>query len=144
MFITKDSAEETFPPGLAGPGVHAWWNVFLPLTVPWYFVSYSARESDGEFSHQIVFLSEVSHLVDLSKIPDVKITSVELVSPGHMNGTEKWRMDSLAEIWSALDHNKSISSESYIFVIEDGRQYVYSVSNETVNELEHQECLLKI
>ena len=126
MFITKDSAEELLPVGLADPGVHVWWTVFLPHAVPWFLVTYMQHDSKGEMDGQIVLLSDNSHLIELSEVSELCIKTVELVSPGHMNGTRRWMMDPLEEIWRVNADETEDTEEIFIYVLNDGREYVRS------------------
>lgn len=48
---------------------------------------------------ETIILSRVSQLIDIAKRGDVKIKFVDLVSPGQMNGSERWKMEPLREIW---------------------------------------------
>ena len=141
MFITKESAEELLPPGLAGPGVHAWWNVFFPLTIPWFFVTYKSSDSRGQLSHHVVFLSEISHLIELSEVSGLSLTAVELVSPGYMNGTNKWKMSSLEEIWVSVNDDKNNSQEIHSFVLKDGTRYNYSMTDISDTKLTNQKLI---
>lgn len=72
----------------------------------------------GQARVLLVAPSELTQVMALSQI-----TRVGLLSPGHLNGTGRWSLDPLAQLWqcqASLPNSKT--SHGWIHVLEDGRE----------------------
>lgn len=66
----------------------------------------------------VVSPSELTQVMVLSEV-----TRIGLLSPGHLNGTGRWSLDPLAQLWqcqASLPNSKT--SRGWIHVLEDGRE----------------------
>lgn len=101
-----------------------WGDVSVPLQNPWFHVQYALTdESEDRFSRTI-FLSTVDQLLDISKLENVHLEYVDMVSPEHVNGADRWRMEPLHQIWR-LQIEENQSWHGYTFVLENGIRYRY-------------------
>lgn len=121
MFSTDDGAEVPCP----FSGIRLWANVTRHIHAPWFHVVVEG-ESDGITCSRMVLLSHIEQLRQMSEIPEVRILEVGLVSPSYINGTLRWQMDPLREVWIGIEPDES--QEATIFVLESGVHYSYSDS----------------
>ena len=126
MFETIDIAEVPIPKGFAEAGERAWWYVKLRLHIQWFHLVCEYTYEDGVQSSDMLFLDQIEHLLELNSIQTIKILQADLVSPGHLNGSDRWKMEPLSEIWVGYEPEIECGQEAYIYVLENGSQYVYS------------------
>lgn len=68
-----------------------------------------------------VLISGPSELERL--VPECEITRIGLLSPGHVNGTGKWSLDPLAQLWLCqASLPRGDTCRGWIHVLEDGRE----------------------
>ncbi|MBI3440969.1 MAG: hypothetical protein HY052_04075 [Proteobacteria bacterium] len=148
MFETHQEAERPIPPGLGDPGVRAWSYAVCRLFVPWLHVlrsvTYQAGEDDDETYtlHETLFLTEVEQLLQLQQNPQAKIVAVDLMSPGPLNGTNRWKLEPLAEIWEGLVP-QTHGQRAFIYVLADGKRYVDAALDTPESELLNKRQLLR-
>ena len=122
MFMTTADAEFRVPKGLSPPGVRMWSYLLQNLHMPWFHVTFQA-----ESSQSMIFATHRQQWLDLQvEEPrrlrhDPLLRSIQLVSPGWMNGTTEWRMELLKELW--VGKNPANESEVCIYVVETGARY---------------------
>ena len=120
MFITSRQAEVNDSKALIEPGYQGWHFVQPHLISPWFHVSIT-RYKDGMEFHDVLFVDSMqtlSSILELSEI-GVQVKSVQLVSPGWLNGDGDWRMDMLREVARSRD------GTSLRYTLQDGRHYYY-------------------
>ncbi|HEB92837.1 MAG TPA: hypothetical protein ENI94_05095 [Gammaproteobacteria bacterium] len=70
-------------------------------------------------------MSDLEQLEEFSRLKEIKILQVDLVSPKYMNGASGWKMEPLKEIWQAEEpYNKG--QPAYVFVLSSNTKYVHS------------------
>lgn len=97
MFLTLDHAE--IPVGALLKGGHTWRYVEYLAAFPYFHVT--ALDVDDDRTRPTTLLVYTVHdLLDLAAAESQgwRIQSVQLVSPGRMNGTGEWQMEKLREI----------------------------------------------
>ena len=121
MFETNDEGRL---PLFSRQGKHLWTYVSVRLQNPWFHVQYAAIDESGDRFTKTIFLSEIDHLVEMSQRENVRLEYVDLVSPEHVNGSNRWKMEPLQQI---LRHQieKTQNWLGYVFVLENGSQYTY-------------------
>jgi len=128
MFETNDSAEIQIPPVFGDTGDRLWTFVRWKLHTPWFHVVYQTLTPDaatGLTFSDMMFLTWVKQLLLLREDPAVHIEEVDLVSPGHMNGSNRWKLEPLAEIWEGIDPG-SENMPAHVYVLENGARYMES------------------
>lgn len=126
MFETVDRAEVTIPDELKDSDERAWWYVSSRIHNYWFHVTCEFNYGDDEEDVQMLFLTQIDHLMELNNAHYTKILQVEIVTPGHMNGSDRWKMEPLSEIWSGIEPDTPNDQDAYIFILENGGRYVYS------------------
>lgn len=120
MFETKDTAR--LPCFIANEGEHLWSWVGIILQYAWFQVTYKITADDDLDFTETMFLSQVSQLVEMTTLDNVSIEFVDLVSPGYMNGSERWKMEPLSEIWLCAS-DEWPNQQEYVFLLESGSRY---------------------
>lgn len=121
MFETYEESRLNLPLGL---GRLLWGYVRVPLQNPWFHVQYSLTDESGDRFAKTVFLSTVDQLLDISQHENVQLERVYLVSPEHVNGAGRWKMEPLHQILHRQIEVQQ-SWHGYVFVLEDGARYAY-------------------
>lgn len=122
MFETVPSAEVT-PPWLyeaTGAPTKVWSYVAHGLVVPWFHVDVT----DG-VGGRIVFATYLDQWLPLLQpARETVVSSVRLVSPFWLNGTDDWMMEPLVEVWRGTEPVGG--GDAYVYVVKGARRYVHS------------------
>lgn len=144
MFITHSSAQVPIPVGLRPEGECVWNYVSVRMHKPWLHVVYEPVAAKDEHPWRgILFLFSPEQLLELASQP-VRIIEINVVSPGYLNGTERWQMEPLSEIRVGIDPNQEGQREIFVLVIASGRRYAGPLLTEVGAALEHERLLFKI
>jgi len=146
MFGTHDFAEIPIQPEFRQSGERLWSYVVTRLHQPWIHVVYSQTYvNDGDIYtlREMAFLSEPEQLDLLRFTPRLKIIAVDLMTPGYMNGSGRWQLETISEVWRG-EVPKIKGEVAYIYVLKDGRRYVEQAFNVTEDELLDKQRVLKI
>jgi hypothetical protein len=119
MFETHDTARL---PYMAGEGEHFWSRVSIHLQRAWFQVTYMTTVEDDVVIAETLFLSRIKQLLDINKHNNIKITFVDLVSPGFMNGCGRWKMEPLREIRLCVSEENP-NQQDYVYLLESGERY---------------------
>ncbi|KAI3494600.1 hypothetical protein L1887_40578 [Cichorium endivia] len=120
MFITNRQAEVNSSQIMLEPGHQGWHFVQQHLMSPWFHTTI-ARYEDGLEIHDVVFVDSLQTLTSILELTEigVQVKSVQLVSPGWLNGAGDWRMDLLLEVAQSQD------GTSLRYTLQDGRRYYF-------------------
>lgn len=120
MFITNKQAEVKGSQAMLEPGHQGWHFVQQHLMSPWFHTTIVRCEDGLEF-HDVVFVDGLQALTSLLELTEtgVQVRSVQLVSPGWLNGTGDWHMDILLEIARSQD------GASLRYTLHDGRHFYF-------------------
>lgn len=105
MFLTYK--EHKAPLNPFGDGLTHWWAAELALQRPWFLVSISQPDSIDDDSFRVsrtMLISNISDVEALTKLDvasHLQLDSVFIVTPGHFNGTNQWKMEPLRAVWRA-------------------------------------------
>lgn len=146
MFETHDHAEIPLRPEFRDAGERLWAYVRTRLHVPWLHVVYGQTHvEDGETYtlRETVFLSEPEQMESLQQTPDLRIIAVDLMTPGHMNGSGRWQLEPLSEIWQGTVPNME-GHVAHVYVLKDRRRYVEQAFDATEDELLDKRCVLEL
>lgn len=140
MFITHDFDRSPVHSLLGNTGDTYWHAAELALNQIWFLLSLNQvdkTESEPCGFRRTLLLSDenqVKQLVQLND-PDVAtVTAVCIITPGHVNGTKQWVMESLARVWSAREPDSEHPSTS-IFETKSGHRYSNSFIGTPVDQL---------
>ncbi|MVW84789.1 hypothetical protein EI969_02290 [Pseudomonas sp. PB101] len=120
MFITNRQAEVKGAEVLLEPGHQGWHLVQQHLMSPWFHTTIARCEDSLEI-HDVVFVDSMQALTALLELTEVgvQVKSVQLVSPGWLNGSGDWRMERLLEVARSQD------GASLRYTLIDGRYYYF-------------------
>lgn len=147
MFETNDGAEISIPPVFGEPGVRMWSYVKRRLHMPWFHVVCRFMYEDDEEAYalnQMMFLTRVEQLLQLQQEgPRIQMVAIDLMSPGHMNGTARWKLEPLVEIWEGTKPETD-GQPAYVYVLENGTRYPFSALSDHASDLRHMRRVLKL
>lgn len=120
MFRTHDG-DMVGLPGMFGEGQCQWHQVSKVLRNHWYHVTVQAKYED-RISEAVLMIASEPRLQQLLIAQDAEtiITEVQVVTPGHMNGTGVWRMEKLIQVTLGEDENECIVC---LLDVETGAKY---------------------
>ena len=140
MFITHQSAKSPFSELLGGTSHGHWNEVELALELPWFVVALRQAESDAHGVIEIPRTILLSSVQEVEKIAlqtvdgPTKLVAIHIVTPGHFNGSEAWKMDQLRAVWKAVDP-KEPGRIVDVYETRDGEKYSSSPQGTGVDAL---------
>lgn len=123
MFITNRQAEVSGSQVMLAPDQQGWHFVQKHLMSPWFHTTI-VRCEDGLEIHDVVFVDSIQTLTSLLDLAEkgVYVKSVQLVSPGWLNGFGDWRMETLLEV------AQSQNGTSLRYTLQGDRNYYFPES----------------
>ncbi|WP_307943606.1 hypothetical protein [Pseudomonas mosselii] len=121
MFLTHQHAKiDEF--GVFGADPTAWSYVEHTIHRPWFYVSTSEPADDFDVNPMLM-LSNEALLHSLMTDPDhgLKVHSVLLVTPDHVNQTGRWTMEPL----ELIQRFESRDGIAYAYQVEGAKTYIY-------------------
>lgn len=120
MFETNEAAR--LPSFFANDGEYLWSHIGIHLQHAWLQVSYRITVENDQDISETILLSHVDQLIEMQNRDNIKIAFVDLVSPGYVNGSDRWKMEPLREIWLCAS-DKWPNQQEYVFLLESGARY---------------------
>jgi hypothetical protein len=144
MFITNKAFRSSISAILADPVEQRWTVTEMPVDLPWFLVTFRHVESiDGSDAFEItrtVLLSDLKDLepwAHLETEGSLHLESVQVITPGYVNGTHDWKMDPLKAVWTAEE--PSVAGEIVeIYETTAGVKYAYSFLETPISELQNE------
>ncbi len=140
MFITHATSKSAISGLFGESSFERWHDVELALDVPWFLVSFRHVEIDDdgvfEVGRTLLFtsLEAVENLVRRSNDGVIKFDSVQVITPGHVNGSSDWKMDPLRVVWSAKEPNTE-GQTADVFETIEGSRYAHSMLGTPIERL---------
>ncbi|WP_306283494.1 MULTISPECIES: hypothetical protein [unclassified Pseudomonas] len=108
-------------PGMFGEGECQWHQVSRLLRTHWYHVTVQAKHQ-GRITEAALMVDSEPRLQQMLIAQDAEtfITDVQVVTPGYMNGTEGWRMETLTKVTLGEDDNECFVC---LLEVETGSKY---------------------
>lgn len=125
MFKTHESCKIHL---LSDDNEQGWDYVSLFAQHYWLYVTYEILDEDDELranqptETETVIFWRVKHLIELSKTNNVRIKFVDLGSPSYMNGSTRWKMEPLRDIWLSANKDQP-NKPNRFFELENGFRY---------------------
>ena len=118
FFNTSDKAEHRLLSSLVPNGTRSWNWVELGLQIPIFLLSLHVIEDENtSYGHHVLYGSLSDLLCAVATQSDkVRIHELQLLSPGYMNGGERYQIGLVKEIW----HRKA--TPNYLCVMADGNE----------------------
>lgn len=140
MFITNIAFKSPVSNLLCSKSETYWQAMELALFRPWFMVSYRQTESDNGQTYELgrtIFLADVQSVegfVSQECGELLKFDAVQIVTPGHMNGTTHWKMEVLRAVWSAPEPDAPGHCAD-VFETNDGFFYSHSMLGTAIDGL---------
>ena len=146
MFITNNAFRSPISGILGNPDEQYWAAAELSLHQPWFLVTFRHSELiEGADAFEITRTILLSHVKDLERWAQqqsdgsLQLESVQVITPGHINGAHAWKMDSLEAVWTAEE--PSVAGQAVeIYETTAGVKYAQSLLETPITEL-HNETL---
>lgn len=132
-------------PPIFDDGSECWWSyVKLPLFEPYFqIVCGSLGESRG--SLQTLFIQTIDQVLSILRDPVIDVTSVQLVSPGYMNGSGSWQIDELCAVYRGIEsQSEDFTQYAFLYVVANGSRYLESCVANTESGLSGLEVICEI
>lgn len=120
MFQTFDHAKIYLP--LSNPDESAWAYAELMVNTHWFFADCQIMEDEICIS-TLYILSSPIQLGQLSTNQNVSIKGVYVLSPPHMNSTESWKMDQIAQVSTGVTIEDNYKMRIEIYELRNGQKY---------------------
>lgn len=126
--------------------------VELALSRPWFIVSFEEKEADSSAESEDYLSFKRTMLVDsITSVEQmirsdtsglVKFESVQICTPGYMNGTNGWKVEILDSVQEA--HHPDLNGHVVdMFVTSEGRKYSHCMMGFPIDELSPGEIRFK-
>lgn len=137
MLFTVDSQRSRLYAPLAAPGEAYWRSAEVCLHRPWFLVTILDGDEGSHELRRTMLVFDVESLDALSAHAsrgEWRMVSIELVTPGHMNGTGFWQMQHLVRIeqYEEPQHEGQMAA---VYVTADGGHVVESAIGTRLHEL---------
>lgn len=120
MFKTHESAYQDLRAAF-GPGHHHWRLVQREIATPWLHATMLVTEDDVEYA-STVMPSDLHTFLEVANAKDsgARVSELQLMSPAWMNGTERWLLEPIRQIDTALSADDEMI---HIYLTESGKTY---------------------
>lgn len=109
MFITYDAFKSPAAAMFLGVGANGWSSCELALQQAWFLVQLQEFDSVDDLDHasektvMLFDFQNVEELLARGKKSRVRVGSVHIVTPGHINRAKGWQMHLLKAVWSGRE-----------------------------------------
>lgn len=140
MFITNDAFRSPISNLLGDPSEQYWVAAELALRHPWFLVTLRHTEALDDEDAVITRTMLLSNVKDVERLahPEtdgpMQFESVFVITPGHLNGTEEWKMEPLNAVWVA-EEPSATSQVVEIYETKGGVKYARSMLETPIEEL---------
>lgn len=141
MFITSDAFRSPMSALFCEPSNTGWMAAELALQQIWFLVNFEQFENtkEDEFSCERTMLftdfRSVEQLINMGPESGIRLKSVHILTPGHVNGTDTWKMDRIGAVWLGREpHSEYVPMD--VFETTSGKKYSASFVGLTADELQ--------
>lgn len=99
MFWTHESERGDLPALVLPEGGASWAVVRLAVHAPWYILGYSDIWGGEEAPRETMLVGRLATLEGILTEGNRFDFSVEVVTPGYVNGSDGWSVDRVSQIW---------------------------------------------
>lgn len=141
MFITREAYKSPASAFFSGIGDLVWSATELALQQVWFLVhleEVDAADGVGYASSRTMLLFDfqiVEHFLQTGHGNGIRLKSVHIVTPGHVNGSDSWQMDQLCAVWQGREMVDEHEIPMDIFETVSGKKYPASFCSLSVEEL---------
>ena len=120
MFQTFTKNEIKMSSILYSQDEHFWNQIQINIQSHWFFLEYSINVNGTEYK-TLLELSDDKQVIAISKMREVEITQIHIVSPGYLNKSGIWKMDQLKSIKKEISVDGNSDTPLVIYELMDGR-----------------------
>ena len=135
MFQTFDHARIPLP--ISNPDESAWAYAELMINAPWFVADCQIAEDEISIRTSYI-LSNPLQLNELRANQNVAIKGLYVVSPPHINSTESWKMDQVAQVSTGVASEEDYKMKIDIYELCNGNKYYssdISVTEENIEDI---------
>ncbi len=135
MFQTFDHARISLP--ISNPDESAWAYAELMINAPWFVADCQITEDEISIRTSYI-LSNPLQLNELRANQNVAIKGLYVVSPPHINSTESWKMDQVAQVSTGVASEEDYKMKIDIYELCNGNKYYssdISVTEENIEDI---------
>lgn len=133
MFQTFDHAKITLP--ISNPDESTWAYAELMINAPWFVADCQITEDEINIRTSYI-LSNPIQLNELRANQNVAIKGLYVVSPPHINSTESWKMDRVAQVSTGVASEEDYKMKIDIYELCNGNKYYSSDISGTEDNIE--------
>lgn len=141
MFLTRAPFLSPISSLFCETGESVWTATELALQQTWFLAYFEQSETpdDDAFACGRTMLfaefSGVEQLISLAPESGIRLKSVHILTPGHVNGTDTWKMDQIGAVWSGREpHTEYIPMD--VFETTTGKLYSASFVGHNADEFQ--------
>lgn len=141
MFITRDAHRSPISAFFLADGEAGWLATELSLQRVWFLVQLEEVDVVDDpkvLCSRTVLLFEfqsVERLIFSDQSSKIRLKSVHIVTPGHVNGSDSWKMDQLCAVWQCHQPADGFEIPMDIFETVSGEKYPASFSQLSADNL---------
>ncbi|TAH13897.1 MAG: hypothetical protein EAZ11_00790 [Curvibacter sp.] len=142
MFITREAHKSPVSALFSNRGELVWSVAELALQQIWFLahleeVDPKDGDRNGNLRTMILFdFGNVEHLLNAPQDATVRLKSVHIVTPGHINGSDHWEMEKLQAVWQGREMIEEHEFPTDIFETVSGKKYSFSHCSNSAAELD--------
>jgi hypothetical protein len=142
MFITSESFRSPVSAFFCEPGSTGWIATELALHQNWFLALFEQTEAaeggDGFSCERTMLFTDfrsVEQLIDSGQDSGIRLKSLHILTPAHVNGTDSWKMDQIGAVWLGREpHPEYIPLD--VFETTTGEKYSASLMGLPGDELQ--------
>lgn len=141
MFLTRAPFLSPISSLFCEPDENVWTATELVLQQTWFLAYFEQSETleEDEFACARTMLfaefSGVEQLIGLAPESGIRLKSVHILTPGHVNGTDNWKMDQIGAVWSGRESQTEYSPMD-VFETTSGDMYSASLAGHNADKLQ--------
>lgn len=136
MFATNPALRLEIPSALME--VDVWDSLEIVMPEPFLVVTTSERMAEGGNVSR-TFLAKAHHLAPVRRSRNMRIQTVDLLSPARVNGSGRWRLDRLNEVWECRDADETHTC--WLFRTASGTEFCDSLVGHPPSTLLKDRCV---
>lgn len=138
MFLTRTSYLSPISAMFTGNDEQIWEATELALQKIWFLANVEVKDEDGHWCTGTILITNlqiVEPLLQPGRDSKARLSSVNIVTPGHINGSGNWHMERLCAVWQGHEMVDDEAIPTDIFETVSGKKYAAAFCNLSVEDL---------
>lgn len=126
MFLTRASYRSPIAATFAGSDEQMWDATELPLQQIWFLVCFQVKDEDGHWFSSTVLVTDFQMVEPFVRTEDegnTRLSSVHIVTPGHVNSHGDWQMERLFAVLQGHEISSGEAMPIDIFETVSGNRF---------------------